>query len=239
MLSFARPELLKVYLCSYCLVKHPSCIALVSNKPAPFQAQNLHESILPCPLLCLRILFCWALEALERRQWNSSTKHTLQIVLPYWSSESCQYCKILPFQSNSTEDEGDAAHHCSINNCYCNQAPAPAVVWWQPGGGRGTHFWGLLQGLLFEHCGSMSQHFQIQPNSMGGRHSRSRAVKLYLCIFWGHSEGTAETSLTVSIHSSILMPQLLQKTFSQGGFAALPWKDCMSNSEIINSQWQF
>lgn len=63
-----------------------------------------------CPLLplpCLRILVCCVLEDPDIRQWNSSTKHTLQTVLPCWSSESWRYCKILPFEWNPIQGKGE------------------------------------------------------------------------------------------------------------------------------------
>lgn len=65
------------------------------------------------------------------------------------------------------------------------------------------------------------------------------AAKLHPYTFLEHSEGTAETALIVSIHGSIHTPEPFQNTSFQGGFAVVPWKDYMSNSEIINSQWQF
>lgn len=68
MLGFARPELLKVYLCSHCLMKHPHSIALVSNKPALFQAPNLYWCVHPCHFYVRG--FCFA------EHWRSWTEGT-------------------------------------------------------------------------------------------------------------------------------------------------------------------
>lgn len=69
MTHFARSEL-KIYQCSYCLMKHPhNCTGL---KPVSFQTQNLYSCVCCCYLHVQGFFFSWALKILNRRHWNSS-----------------------------------------------------------------------------------------------------------------------------------------------------------------------
>lgn len=51
-------------------------VALVSNKPAPFQTQNLYSCVCCCHFYVQDFFFfCWVLKILNRRHCNSSTTH--------------------------------------------------------------------------------------------------------------------------------------------------------------------
>ena len=104
MLGFATPELLKVYLCSHCLMKHPHSVALVSNKLAPFQAQNLYWCVRPCHFY---IWFCFAD---HWRSWTEGTGIPPQNIHCEWFFPDnlvsyagiAKYChfKVIPWKMN-------------------------------------------------------------------------------------------------------------------------------------------
>lgn len=148
MTRFARSEL-KIYQCSYCLMKHPhNCTDL---KPAPFQTQNLYSCVCCCYFYVQGFFFFLFLLSIEDPEQKALEflHHISEMVLPCWSSESCSYCK-------------KCCHFEEIPEKMKVTQPI-AVTWifivmfqyWQwfnwPRWGRGTHLWQLLQELFFEH----------------------------------------------------------------------------------------
>lgn len=160
MTGSAGSELLKIYESSYCLMKHPHRIALVSKKPAPFQTQNLYSCVCCCHFYVQGFFFFFFAE--HWRSWTEGTgipppyirnvfSNVKHGVFPRWSSESCRYCKKY-CHFEDIQDKMQMTLPIAATQIVTSRYTRLYWQWFSwPRQGRRIQLGQLLQELFFEH----------------------------------------------------------------------------------------